>query len=159
MPIKEIVFTIKRGDSNFDDSRDVLESSGLLPGTLLRVVDSEIRPNPGEYVITVTAVVEGEADDRSAPLTLSDMADMLDRGATIADVCVAVVKWGFSSARPEPSPMDKTTHAKITVNDQGETEVRQLDVVGESEPESRHRLASIEVKVPVQTTDDSRPAS
>lgn len=41
--------------------------------------------------------------------------------------------------------MDKTTYAKITINDAGETEVRSLDVVSETRPGRRHTLFAVDV--------------
>lgn len=51
--------------------------------------------------------------------------------------------------------MDKATHAKITINDAGETEVRQLDVVSEMKPVGRHSILSIDISQAVRKIDEA----
>ncbi|MDE2098800.1 MAG: hypothetical protein KGL39_16225 [Patescibacteria group bacterium] len=49
--------------------------------------------------------------------------------------------------------MKRTTHAKITINDAGETEVRQLDVVADAPPGRRHSLLNIDMSQAIERID------
>lgn len=49
--------------------------------------------------------------------------------------------------------MERTTHAKVTINEAGETEVRELNVVIEAQPGRRHSLLSVDVGQAVERID------
>lgn len=55
--------------------------------------------------------------------------------------------------------MERTTHAKITINEAGETEVRQVDVVKEVQPGRRHSLLNIDVRQAIDKIDAAESAA
>lgn len=61
--------------------------------------------------------------------------------AITLSTCVAVVGDGNYAAVME----HRSTHARISINESGEAEVRQLDVVADCEQGERHSLLSIDV--------------